>query len=1155
MFNRTRLLRMALGVTLGWASITLNAQTVNKTFSNQTLKTVLKEVETQTGMSIVYKTDEVNVDKKVSAKFTDASIDDVLSKVLDKSLTWHIQDKMIVITKRQKSSVSDKKITVTGKVLDSQNMPIIGASVVVKGTSNGTISDFDGNFSFTAPENSLIEVSYIGYKSQQLTAVDGRTLSIIMKEDTEVLDEVVVVGFGTQKKVNLTGAVGTVDSEVFSSRPVSNVSEMLQGTVPGLNITGGDGTSMNSAASKINVRGMTTIGEGSSGNPLILIDGMEGDLNSVNPQDIENISVLKDAASSSIYGSRAPFGVILITTKSGSAGKMSVNYNNNFRWSSPLDLPTPMDSYSFALYFRDAGANGGAASTLFSPDRIDLIKRYQQGEDLTPSAISPDDPNRWGDGIGYGNANTNHYKELFRNNVFSQEHNLSIKGGNEKINYYVSANYSNDKGFFTYNQETRDRITTTSKISAKLTDWLRLKVTNRFTTQNYQEPIGKTSYEQFWRRLATWPCAPAYDANGNLFEGSPVFWVANEGTSDAREKWFYQQYQLELEPIKGWKTFIDFNYKHYNIEKTNVKDVSYSMGVDNKTKYLAKGASNDSYVEELRNSNNYLNLNVYTQYLMNLQNSHNINLMAGFQIEKEKLGNLSVERKGLLMDSSNSLDVTSGLSYEGLPVPPEVMGKYNEWSTAGFFARVNYDYKSRYLLEANLRYDGTSRFRSDSRWGVFPSGSIGWNIARESFFEEFTDKISNLKIRASYGVLGNQNTNNFYPTYRVVPFQSASGAWLINGNKPSISSEPGLVYSGLTWEKIKSWNLGLEVSAFNNRFNMSFDYYIRDTEDMVGPAPELPSTFGFTVPKMNNTDLRTTGFELILSWRDVLKNDFSYGITATLSDSRTKIISYPNDTRSLSNYISGQYVGEIWGYETIGIAKTDEEMKEHLASLPNGGQNKLGSKWSAGDIMYKDINNDGKIDNGKNTLDDHGDLKVIGNNMPRYLLGLTLDAAWKGFDIRAFFQGTLKRDYFLDNKGNNDRMMWGACAGIYNSVGLVEHLDYFRDDPNHELGVNIDSYYPRPLFNTSRKNQQVQTRYLMNAAYLRLKNLQFGYTLPASITNKVGISKFRVYLSGENLFTITGLSDMFDPETIDLGVGGITYPLSRTWSIGLNIIF
>jgi len=408
------------------------------------------------------------------------------------------------------------------------------------------------------------------------------------------------------------------------------------------------------------------------------------------------------------------------------------------------------------------------------------------------------------------------------------------------------------------------------------------------------------------------------------------------------------------------------------------------------------------------------------------------------------------------------------------------------------------------------------------------------------------------KLRASYGELGNQNTTSWYPTYQTMGVNASdANEWLMNGNWPATANAPTLVSSTLTWERINTWNVGVDFGSFANRLTGSFDYYNRYTLDMVGPAPELPLTLGTDVPKTNNTDLKTAGWELSVGWNDKTDNGFGYAAKLLVSDSRTEITRFPNLTGRLNTdtYRAGQILGEIWGYTSIGIAKTQEEMDAHLSTLANGGQDALGNRWEAGDVMFEDVNGDGKIDNGANTLSDHGDLKIIGNSTPRFQFGLDLNADYKGFDARIFLQGTLKRDYF-----QGSYFFWGATSNKWWSTGMTVHEDYFRADANSPLGQNLDSYYPRPDF-SSGKNQQTQTRYLQNAAFARLKNVQLGYTLPAELTRKVGISKFRMFVSGENLLTATDLIKVFDPETISGGWNGSVYPLSKTISVGLNINF
>ncbi len=554
-------------------------------------------------------------------------------------------------------------------------------------------------------------------------------------------------------------------------------------------------------------------------------------------------------------------------------------------------------------------------------------------------------------------------------------------------------------------------------------------------------------------------------------------------------------------------------------------------------------------VHEEASRENYFNTNIYSKYALDIAGGHELDFMVGMQSELTKTRGLWGERSGVIIPGSPVLDLTSGTDYNGNTVTPGVGGDYQNWSTQGFFGRFNYNYKDRYMFEANYRYDGTSRFRSERRWKGFPSFSAGWNIAKEEFWDGISSTINNFKFRGSWGELGNQNTSNWYPTYVTMPVGTSNGSWLINGARPNTSNAPGLVSQSLTWERVQSWNLGLDVSAFNNRLTASFDYFNRKTLDMVGPAPELPVILGTAVPKTNNTDLETYGFELALSWKDRLENGLGYQVQFLLSDSQTEITRFPNPTNAIDTYRAGQMIGEIWGYETKGIARNEQQMTDHLASLPNGGQDALGSQWAAGDIMYSDLNGDGKIDSGSSTTDDAGDRKIIGNSSARFPIGVTVSADYKGFDFRAFVQGVLKRDYYQDSY-----YFWGASSqGIWWSTGFTEHEDYFRPNEDHPLGQNLDSYYPRPVFNG--KNQQAQSAYLQDASYIRLKNVQIGYTIPSEIAEKLQMSSMRIYLSGENLMTWTKLSDIFDPETIDGGYGGNVYPLSRTLSLGLNVNF
>lgn len=1041
-------------------------------------------------------------------------------------------------------------IKVKGVVNDAMG-PVIGASIVEKGnTGNGTITDIDGNFSLNVSSNSTLIVSFVGYKAQEIPVAGKTFFTIDLKEDNEMLEEVVVVGFATQKKVNLTGSVGTATAKDIEARPVANAVQALQGVIPGLNISNsGNGGELN-ATKSIDVRGTGTVGKDASGNafssgsPLILIDGMEGDLNSINPQDIESISVLKDAAASSIYGSRAPFGVVLVTTKSGKSGRAQINYNMNMRYSTPIKMPDMANSYEFVNLFDDAEYNG-SGKHLYTDEYRQFVYDFMTGKS---------DDYIWGNGSGgkwnydYSANNVNWLKEYYRNTAPSQEHNVSVSGGSDKMTYYLSANYMTQEGFMRYGTEDYDRYTITAKISAQLTKALKVDYSNRWVRTDYERPtyMNDDFYNHILRRAR--PVRAVYDPNGYLMSDINYIGVMRDGGRHNEQKdAMAQQLKITVTPLKNWNIIGEMNIKTDNNWNHWEQFVVYSHYKDNpENTYTALTSANKDQVSEYSLKTTYLNPTVYSNYNFSLKEKHNFTVLGGFQAEIMKYRDMEGARTGLVTTDLPVLNLTTDADSYTLK------GLYKNWKNAGFFGRINYDYNGKYLVEGNLRYDGSSRFRRGNRWILTPSFSLGWNVARENFWEKLADVVEVFKLRVSYGELANQNTTSWYPTYQTLGVTTNGGKWLQNGALTSVASVPGLISTSLSWEKIKNTNIGFDFGALNNRLTSSFDYFWRKTKNMVGPGVELPAILGATVPSTNNTDLTTFGWELSIGWRDKV-GELGYGVKLNISDNQTRIDKYPNPTNSLSKYMAGELTGDIYGYTTIGIAKTQEEMDAHIASLPKGGQTAIGSKWEAGDIMYADINGDGKIDNGSNTLDDMGDLKKIGNNTPRFRTGITLDAQWKGFDFSMFWQGVLKRDF---DPGENSMVFWGTTgSGQWWSTSFKDHMDYFRaEDTASPLGANVNAYYPRPLFNN--KNHKTQTAYLQNAAYMRLKNLQLGYTLPKSLINKIGLQNVRVYVSGENLLTITGLSDTMDPETAGIGKqGGTVYPLSRVYSFGLSVNF
>ena len=1023
-------------------------------------------------------------------------------------------------------------------VIEDEFGPVTGASVIVKGTTNGTVTDMNGGFTLNnVKKGDFIIISFIGYITQEVKYIGQDVIKVQLKEDTQTLDEVVVVGFGTQKKINLTGSISMVNADVIESRPVQNVSQALQGVVPGLNfsVNSGGGTLDNTL--NVNIRGAGTIGDGSGSSPLILIDGIEGNMNAINPNDIESISVLKDAASASIYGARASFGVIMITTKGGKAGKTNVSYSGNVRFTDALQIPEMMDSYQFAQYFNAAAANAGQ-SAVFSAEVMQRIIDYQAGKITTVS--TPNSEGKWNMYSG-ANANTNWFKEVYRDWAPSHEHNLSVSGGSDKVTYRVSGSFMNQNGLIRFGEDKFNRYTIDAKISAKLTDWATMNYTNKWTREDYDRPTYMTGL--FFHNIARrWPTCPVYDDNGYLTDGMELLQMRDGGTQTHQKNYYTQQLGFVFEPIKDWFIHADGNMRTYNNNQHYAVLPVSAHYADGSPYYISwdGGASYSpgaSRVNEYRYTEDYFTTNIYTDYSKTI-NGHFIKAMVGFNAELTKYDSTSGQGDKLISPETPFLGQTTA--------EQKVNGGRAVNSVAGFFGRINYNYEDRYMVELNGRYDGSSRFIGDKRWGFFPSFSAGWNIAREAFFGDLANTISTLKIRGSWGQLGNTDTKDaWYPFYQTMPTSTANGSWLVGGSKPNLAGLPGIVSSLKTWETIESWDIGLDWSLLDNRLTGSWDYFTRYTYDMIGPAPELPSVLGADAPKINNSDMKSYGFELELAWRDRIR-DFSYGVKFVLSDAQQEIMNYPNDSKTLaSGHYSGKKLNEIWGYTTVGIAQTQEEMDAHLVN----NKPSWGSSWSAGDIMYADLNGDGIVNNGANTVDNPGDMKIIGNSTPRYNFGLTLDAAWKGIDFSVFLQGIGKRDYWLDGA-----YFWGANGGQWQSAGFTEHWDFWRGE-NDPLGANLNAYYPRASFDGG-KNQYRQTRYLQNAAYIRMKNLQIGYTLPKQWVSKAGMSSVRVYLSGDNLVTFSDITGVFDPETLggDWGDGKL-YPLSRTISVGLNVNF
>lgn len=1020
-----------------------------------------------------------------------------------------------------------------GVVTDTTGETVIGASVVVKGTTNGTITGLDGDFSLSGvTKGSILVVSFVGYQNTEVKW-NGQPLTIVLKEDTKVLDEVVVVGYGTQKKANLSGAVAAVDGKVLQDRPITNIGQGLQGVVPNLNITMNNGGAPG-ATSSFNIRGNTSLNGGS---PLVLVDNVQMDANLVNPDDIESISVLKDAASASIYGARAAYGVILITTKKGKkSDKPTVSLSATGYWQSPALTFHNVNSMQYLTMMDEAYQNDGGSGHYFKSQVYQYAEDYFNGKYDSPVFFDTAY-----DTYKYGYCgNTDWWDELYKTS-FSQIYTANISGGNDRTTYYASVSMNDQGGILKAGDDKYNKYNANVNISSNITKWLNVSAKIAHTYTDELHPTGGTtamnstaysglsSYSGMMKGDLS-PLMPVKHPDGHYAgQGSytnPVAIMEQGGNAQYKQNDLWMTGAVKITPIKGLVINADYTWNFYgkssNQHVQNFYDYTAVPGTENYYPW-----TNPSSVTVTNNDDYYNAFNAFAEYTFSLKEKHNFKVMVGYNQENKHKKYHYAGRKNLIDSSNPSLNLAYG--------DMAMNGSETHWSVNGFFARINYDYKGKYLLELNGRYDGSSKFPHGDRYAFFPSASVAWRVSEEKFWEPIRGWFDNFKLRASYGSLGNQALDESrygnFPYLATYGINTKYGA-LLNGTRPVTVSVPGLVSASFTWETVNQIDFGFDASFFGGRLNTSFDWYRRNTKDMLTAGQALPAVLGTSVPQENAADMKTVGWEVSLEWNDRLSNGFGYHIKGVLSDYQASITKFSNPTKLLGTHYVGEKLNEIWGYVSNGLFQSDEDAKAADQSYLSGGS------WGAGDVKYEDLNNDGKIDIGKNTLDDSGDRKIIGNSTPRYSYGITAGFDYKGFDFEMFWQGIGKRDYWLGGS-----QFWGFTDEW--CTPLTSSLDYWTED-------NRDAYFPRlHHYGVNGGNHQVSTRYLQNAAYLRLKNVVLGYTIPRSITEKVKISRLRVFVQGENLLTFTPLIDSYDPETLN----NMTYPINKKISVGLNLTF
>ncbi len=1069
-------------------------------------------------------------------------------------------------------SFSQTNATVTGTVKDNDGAPLPNVTVVATSQSDSSVqrsalTDDAGVFrlELAVGGSYRFTVSFVGYQTQVITNYtvttgQNRAVAVTMVPSaTAALDEVIVVGFGTQKRLNATGAVDQISAKNLVDRPITNLTQGLQGMLPNLNLRMADGKPTQSPS--YNIRGTTSIGQG--GNALVLIDGFEGDPSLLNPNDIETVSILKDAASAAIYGARGVFGVVLITTKKGAKGRTSVNYSTNVALKSPVTRPDFVtDGYTWAKMFAEAFVNGDGAfpqnankTQKFSQAYLDEFKRRaESGQPYNTVEVDP----VTGEYTYYGS--TDYYAALYKDHTPAFENNISVSGGSDKATFLVSGRFLKQNGLFRYNSDDYDMKNIRARGSIEVFPWLTVENNIDYSSMNYHNPLNVGEGGGIWRNIADEgkPTMPLTNPDGTLTFASAYtvgdFMYGKNGIDTRRDvlrnitglrsRFFNNKFRINAD-FTFRNTEEGRNQKRVQVPYSNFQGVTAYVGT----------TTNDLLFDQRRTR--YWATNIYAEYENDFGDDHYFKAMVGYNYEQSTYNRLAVQRNGIIFEDANDLNLALGQAIT-------TGGGYEQWAILGGFSRLNYAFKDRYLIEVNARYDGSSKFPSNQQYGFFPSISAGWRINKEGFWNVSPDLISDLKIRGSYGSLGNGNIASYQ--FQEL-FSIRQSGMILGGTRPQITSNPNVLPEGLTWETSTTTNVGLDITLLAGRLSFVGDAYVRKTTDMFTFGLTPPATFGADVPKGNYADLTTRGWEASLTWNDKIgsgSKPVRYNVRVVLSDNKTKIDRYNNPEKLLNDYYEGQTIGEIWGYETEGFFIDQADIDAHAKQNPQMRASPTGL-WFPGDIKLRDLNKDGLINVGENKADKSGDRRIIGNSTPRYMFGLNLGADWNNFSFSVFFQGVGKQQWYPSTE---TEMFWGQYNRPYNNIPTF-HLGnmWTPDNPN--------AYFPRTMSraassNTNRTLGIAQTRYLQNVAYVRMKNVQIGYSLPTKWISRIGARSLRVYFSGENLLTYSPMYKIVK-NTIDVenatqfadqdlnnnpsNGNGYNYPLLKSFSFGLNVGF
>ena len=1111
-------------------------QPITVSMKNQPLLKVFEIIEDQTEFSIAYNQTKLDVKQKVSANFVREAVSSVLNSVLKGTgFTYRQEGKHIIIipvpakaeAAPNNTTSTQQSIKIRGTITDAQGEPLIGANVLVDGSKLATITDMNGDFSLEVPANSKLRITYIGYVTQEVTVKNKTLFNIQLQEDTQTMDEVVVIGFGTQKKVNMTGAVASINiKESLGDRPIANVSAALQGVVPGLKIESTTGTPGDDMT--YNIRGTTSI---NGGEPLVLVNNVPMDINMIDPQDIESVSILKDAASAAIYGARAAFGVILITTKQGKKDMAPrFNYNNNFSFSKASELPQKASPLESVLAYKEMGwANDTYVDGKNITQWEGYIRDYQANPSNYPNGYIFDDQ-----GNLFLMRENDMFADMMDNFGFMQNHSFSVSGGSQRTSYRLSLGYTGEDGILVTDKDKFDRINMSSFLSVDVNKWLTTQLDIRYanSTQNKVEQGGRNGVWGSAMYLPSYHNILPYEQDGIEYPAETSATFVRYGEPRVIKKTNLRTLgRVIISPLKGLKITGEYTYNRIT---------EYNRMYVNKYKYI--GFNFTGLLNNVENSRyaltqgftNYNAINAFANYDFSI-GKHDISIMGGYNQEESHKESQWSQRTDVLLENLPSLSGSTGTA--------SVTDSFDEYAIRGLFYRVNYTYDGKYMFEANGRYDGTSRFPKDSRFGFFPSFSAGWRISEEAFMKNTKSFLSNLKLRASWGSIGNDsqlNASQFVSGWQfedrfILGGAGNSSASITNGMK-----EANLANPNITWYKVMTTNVGLDGSFWGGKLSFEFDYFYRKTTGY--PATRntsLPTTSGIPLPQENLNSSDNRGFELSLGTVQRIGN-VNLQIKGNVAYAREKDL-YKEQALPLNQYKNWRDNGAYrwknvtWGYEHIGQFQSYDEI--YNSPIQDGKGN---SSLRPGDIKYKDLNGDGLID--------ANDEKVIGKGtFPDLNFGLTLAADWKGFDVNILFQGASNYTQVLNALTSPFRGP-GEGNGFRVWMDSWHKADY--NDPDSEW---VPGKFPSLRIEGNDNNSKKSTYWTTDAYYVRLKSIEIGYTIPKNLLSKVGIEHLRVYANAYNPLTITNVK-YTDPEAIE-GWQSFYYPQLKVYSFGVNVSF